>query len=260
MDKLLQRDSIVKLLAVLIAVIMWFQVTGDQNQTSISSNYAVEIEYRNKPTGVFEGDLPKTARVYLQGSNRALSRVSLSQIRAWVDLAGVLPNSPTALNVNVTVDAPGVQVWSITPNSVTVRLEQESAEPRPIEPQYLGTIPDEVRIDEVTFAVSEAKVWGPASRVNQVTRVAAMIDPTVLLTKAGTEPIEVVLQPVNAQGKQIDGVRLDPLTTKASIRWTRTPSKELPVRPNLTGRPAPGMLLGTVTVMPERVRVKAPPV
>ena len=86
-DRVLSRDTVAKWVAVIMAVLMWFQVAADKNpiETRIV-NFDLVM---NQPAGkvIVSANPPKVA-VTLQGRASTLARLDSQQIKIEPDLSG----------------------------------------------------------------------------------------------------------------------------------------------------------------------------
>lgn len=142
MDKWLQNDTVAKLVAFLLAVMLWLVVSDETNQfqdhdtNNIVSNVVLDAYYDEDKFEI--RGLPETITLHAQGPDPSIKRVEASRLQAYVDLrnkeAGRHKNVPIQVK---TKGLPGVEV-SPQPRSVDVVLEEKRSETFPVEVEIIG--------------------------------------------------------------------------------------------------------------------------
>ena len=172
-----------KLLAVLIALVLWLTVAGEH---VVERTLRVPLELRNVPDQLeIVGDPPMTVDVRLRGSSALLGRMEPGDVIAIVDLAAARPGSRLFHLRTDEVRRPyGVEVAQITP--VTIGLELETSGRRSVQvvPAVEGDPAPGFVLGRALATPDTVEVVGPESRLRE-------------LTNATTEPISVAGQRAN---------------------------------------------------------------
>ena len=115
-----------KLLAVLLAVLLWVAVEGEPELVTVQP---VPVFYRNvEPTLALVSNPPITVRLELRGTSDVLGRDNLSSVALLVDLAGTTEPGEKIFSVsraNVTLPA-GVNFIRSEPPALKLHLDRAS--------------------------------------------------------------------------------------------------------------------------------------
>lgn len=187
-----------RLLALFLAVVLWFLATERPQQTIASDQRLVELEARvaNIDEGLEVTRGPGSIEVTLEGS-RLLLAFQAAQVRAFVELSGL---GPGRHQVPVRVEAPpGVTVRRVLPQEVSVTLEERVRRSVPVRVAVQG-LPPEARVRVASVEPSTMEVFGAASAVERVAYILAQ----VAYDAAGS--LEVPVVAVAADGTAVEGV------------------------------------------------------
>jgi YbbR domain-containing protein len=182
-------------------------------------------------------------------------RIDSSTFRATVDLDGVDPGARTiSLPVRVTPSDPRIQILDFAPRTISVNIDRLTSRSVPVRPVVVGTIPTGFDLGDPVVDASQAVVAGPDSVVADVVEVQAR----VTIDPSGIDVDRTVdLIPVNANGDALIGVDVAPRATRVRIAvFTDRRTRTLPVNPVVTGTPAAGFEVASVTVEPLVVSVE----
>lgn len=255
---ILTRNWQIKLGAVALATVLY---TG-----LVFSGSFTEDTWRGLPVRLVEQGnsylvspaQPPTIDVRYRAS-RDTAAVSADVFVATVDLSrydleqvGV----PQVLPIEVRSLSPGVTAESWEPSTVSVVLDvvDQRSVPVIVDP---GEVPDGLEIGRVTASLDEAEVRGPRSNVQQVDRAVARvrIDPSGLDFERA-----VTLEAVDVNGQRVENVEVTPQSVEVQIpvRAVET-NKTVPIRPNITGTPAAGFAIASISIEPSVVTVRGFP-
>src|SRR5215468_4235136 len=162
-----------KLLALAIAVAMWFSFSWQRRERLSERSYRIPLSVANIPSRtLIATPLPPGVDVRLRGPFTALRQLDPQKLEAVLDLtnAGRGPRTYrlTADDVNT---PPEVEVIALAPDSITVALESAVEKSVPIVPEVTGTPADGTRVTEVSVEPRTALVVGPESAVAKLTQV-----------------------------------------------------------------------------------------
>ena len=214
---------------------------GQPNDTYVLTQElgTVDVHYRfavNSPNQVKIGSFAVTIDLAQYRMSLAPQLQSLPvTVRPLIDGVTILSYAPTA--VSVAIDRLGVR---------TVRVLVDR-----------GEVPAGLEIGATTVSAQEVTATGPNSLLQRVDRAVARVH----IDQSGIDVHnQVQLVPVDIDGRLVPSVELTPLTVNVDIdvRTVET-SKTVPVRPVLSGAPAPGFEVGDVTVDPAVVTLRGAP-
>jgi YbbR domain-containing protein len=240
-----------KLAAIGMASLLYAGLVLSQSSQTFAGQ--IPIEQENKPPDTFVVTVlpPVTEVRYFAPSG--VPPIT-STFRASVDLSDVEPGAGL-VSVPVSVEAidPRITVIGFTPAVVNVQLDSLERRVVPVEVER-GTIPEGLEVGETTVDPPTVTVIGPKSVVDQVVaaRADVVIDPDGLDVDQ-----DVLLVPVDQLGNALSPVDVDPRTARVTIPvFSDRQSLSLPVSPVITGTPAAGFEVESVTVTPTTVTVE----
>jgi YbbR domain-containing protein len=178
---------------------------------------------------------------------------STDTFRATVDLSGISQGGTYDVPVQVSSVNPLIQILEVSPSVVSVQLDPLITKIVPVQIER-GEAPDGLEVGSETATPGTVTVRGPKTIVDQV--VAARAD--VVIQNSGIDVDEdVALIPVDAVGNARSPADVSPTTARVVIRVFSDPkTRTLPVSPIVTGTPASGFEIDTITVEPSAVTVQ----
>ena len=252
-------DLPLKLTAVLIALIFWAVSILSAPATEIVREFPGRVAVErpdNVPAGyVLQGQLGDVS-VRLKGTEAALTSVVASDLHARLNLdaADIHNAEPQDVPVLALVATGGVQVESVAPATVTVRIEPITSRDVAVQARFANSPPTGTFAGDPAITPNQVRVSGAAS---QVARIAAMYA-TVGFGDAVTDLVQSV-QPraVDASGATIDGLTVDPAVVQLTVPVLPTATtRTVPVVPAVRGAVAAGYWITRVTSDPTVVTVR----
>lgn len=240
-----------KVLAVLLASLLWLTVAGEH---VVERTMRVPLELRNVPEQLeIVGDPPMTVDVRVRGSSAVLGRMDPGEVVAIVDLEGARPGSRLFHLRTDEVRGPyGVDVAQITPATIALSLEKSGrkavpviaaveGEPAPgfvtgrssVTPATVEVLGPESRLRDLTSATTEAvSVAGQRTSVSDVVTIGVS-DSALRLAETQTATVAVEILPAPVE-RDIAGVpvrwrnlgagltaRVQPSVTRVTVRGRR---------------------------------------
>ncbi len=199
--------------------------------------------------------LPTNASVQLRAQRSVHQLFSTDDVNLVADLTGLGPGEHVVpLEAHFARPASTV---SILPRQITVDLEVEEAQLKPVSLDITAQPPLVYSVGEANFDARQVEVTGPASKVAQITQVLVQVS---LDGQRSTFEGDIRPTPVDADGNTITGVTLDPQTVHVTIPVeARSDVREVRVQPNIVGELAEGYVLtAAFDYNPKTVVVKGP--
>lgn len=253
MKQFLSRNLTPKLLAVLVALIVWIFVMNEQNPPSEGS-FQVQLARRNTAENVMVTEAPETVRIKVRALRNALAGVAGKDFRAAVDLDDLAAGQH---NLPVTVQLPpGFELLEINPDKVRVKLEAMRTRQLAVEVRLIGPSAADLLIDKATLQPAAVTVSGPRSLVDSIAKAVISVQ-----AKNGTGDFRaegrVVL--LGQDGKEIKGLHPDPAQVAVTgLLQPGTLTKQIEVKTVLTGNLPEGFVLRKVFTEPAKVEMKGP--
>jgi YbbR domain-containing protein len=234
---LVTEDWPMKLIALLIALVLWFGVSG-QRTMSTSRIRGVHLSFRVPSGAEISNDPVQEVEITVTGDKRNIDRINKNDLTVTVDLSNykpselVVPLKPETVSVEL---PNSVKLDEIQPNKIVLRLEKSEEELVEVRPSFEGQLPEGYEIYSTTVVPARARIRGPESYVSLIDRV-----PTERINLDGHKEDFVARQisvnPVNPKVTFLDAV-VDVSIKIGEQRMEKT-IINLPVKDELTGKTA----------------------
>ena len=240
-----------KLAAIGLATLLYGGLVLSQSSATLTG--VVPVTPREQPPDTFLLTTlrPVTEIRYFTPSNvRPIS----SDFEAWVDLSDVAPGSGRrSVPIQLRSIDPRVRVLGFEPQTVTVELDRVTQKTVPVQVER-GDVPVNMSVGDATVDPLEARVIGPSSVLARVVAARA----SVIVQPSGIDvDQDVELVPIDSVGDAVAQVRLEPSTARVTIPiFSDRQTRQLPVRPQITGSPAAGFELSAASVEPRFITVE----
>jgi len=246
----LSQNLIYKLVAVFLALVLWFNAWDQQNPI-IEEVFNVPLEVRELPPSLVVAKLPENVQVRVEGRKNIISEISSRDFHAYVNLKKAEKGEH---DVDVKVEVPpGVHLVNITPSKVSVGVDERSEIQLPVVVEIEGNVSPGYKALEPFVEPSEAVISGPKSLLSKVETVS------VKVSLSGERDDYVRTLPIMVDGEDLGGryqVTVSPQTAKVFIPVVpEGAEKVVPVEAVLTGRPAAGYEVGRVVVHPSKMKI-----
>ncbi len=216
MMAVLTENLMLKILAFVFALILWFFVMGEQN---LEKGYPVPLDLRNLPEGlIVTSEIPSLIDVRISGPRTVLLNLSPDDLKIEVDLKGLSPGTTSFKRLDERFRLPrSLKVTRLSPAVIDVRLEKIQTKNVPVRTVFSGVLPEGLKIEKIDIRPPQVAVHGAGSELKNISEVE-------------TEPIDVTavresfkLQvPLNYVGKFSS---LDPKQKAVEIDVTISPVK-----------------------------------
>ena len=173
----LTENLLLKILAFVFALVLWFFVMGEQ---TLEKAYPVPLELRNVPEGlVVTSEIPSLIDVRISGPRTVLINLSPAELNIGVDLKGLSPGVTTFKRLEERLRLPrSLRITRLSPSVIDVRLERIQEKDVPVRPVFSGTLPEGLVVEKIEVRPRQVTVSGAGSELKNISDVE-------------TEPIEV---------------------------------------------------------------------
>ncbi|TDA66961.1 MAG: hypothetical protein D9V47_11630 [Clostridia bacterium] len=249
-----RNDLVYKIIAVLLALALWFYVNDEKNPRA-EDIYRVPLEVEGLPGGLVVADKPQEVEVRVQGRSQRLAEISARQIRAVVDL----PRPGIGANIEpVEVRLPaGLELVTVTPSQANIKVDRITEKQFPVQVELKGRLPAGYRVLPPVARPEQVMVGGPETILDRISVVRVTVDVS-RADMAFHQSVPVTAS--DAEGRNVsDWLQISPATVEVLVPVVRDlPSREVEVRVQLQGEPARGFRLEQVVVVPAEVLVFGP--
>lgn len=241
------------LLSILMGLIVWLIAINQENPLIVREfPDRITIRLRGLPDTLQPTtDLSKeSVRVTLRAPNSAWLELQPVDINAYVDLSGLEPGVHD-VPVQVEVTNPSVVVTEVQREQLRIQLDQVITKTVPVRVEVVDAAA--FGYDSLTPIVnpSQVTVRGPSSQVEQIESAETQVN--LRSARSQVERIQGVTLTDTAR-QPVDRVEVEPRLVTIVVPVERWPfRKEVAVRVDLVGQPAPGYVLSTVNLDPATV-------
>jgi YbbR domain-containing protein len=250
-ERILQRGTWVKVLAVLLALYMWYETMAGQWETRV---FDLRLEFSEAPGKIVTFKNPDMVRVTFEGLARALDKIDPARLTVPVDISSLEPGTN---QVPIRLDLPvgGVTVSDIYPQVAVVALDVKETKPVSVKVETRGVPNEEFEAQAPVPDITVVEVSGPRTQVETVASVFGTVD---ISGAAGTIVDRMVpLTAVDAQNNTVPNVEVNPSQVSVSVPMkSRPPAKMVPVRAETRGAPKTGYRVKAVHVSPSSAKIR----
>jgi YbbR domain-containing protein len=163
----LKRNRLLKLLSLLLAVALWFAVSGEE-RTETSLNMTLEMVNLHKNLMV-TSEVPPAIQVRVVGARSIVNSLSQSRLVQTLDLSGYKSGRHTfALGPNSLSLPRGVQVVRIQPNPITLTLASTLVRTLPIKPVLENSPAEGYELLSAKTRPTQVTVKGPFPELSEL--------------------------------------------------------------------------------------------
>lgn len=251
-DRLLENNTVLKVLSVIVAIFIWFQARGvaqpiNRTLTSVAVGYTT----LNSKYTVLSIN-PAVVTVTIKGLTQTVNSTTASDVSALINLSNVKASGTYSMKVSATVPT-GITPVSVTPNHVVVTIARIGKKKVPLVVHVSGDPSTGFMLNNYNESLKDATITGPSTALSQVRAVTGTL---ALSGHNATFTQQLVLQPVNAAGRTVSKVQVVPPTVNVTANiQKKLPEKVLPVVSQLTGQPKTGYTISQISVYPSTITV-----
>lgn len=153
---------------------------------------------------------PSEADVVVAGSQQFVGTHETLQPDLTVDVSNL---SPGIHNIEVNASISGGNIQSLSPNWVTVKVDEIITHQKEIVLELEGQLP-QGELENVQLDPETVTLKGPRNEIERIVEVSALIDLTEI---EDSQQIDIPLALTNTYGESIDSVSLSPSDTTATV-------------------------------------------
>ncbi|HTO75659.1 MAG TPA: CdaR family protein [Thermoanaerobaculia bacterium] len=217
LPRFLVRNAGSKLLALAIALALWFSLSGERRERTSERTYHVPLSIVNIPAhSLVASAMPPSVDVRLRAPFTAFRQLEPDRLEAVLDLKEAAPGDRvyrlTPDDVNV---PPEVEVISISPQEIPFRLDTLEEKTLPVVPAVVGEPAPGLRVAGVRSEPPTVRLTGPATVLARMTEVATVPVSVAGRTATFTIPAAIAVSDPTLRLRQAPGVavtvRLEPV-------------------------------------------------
>ncbi|MEO8349360.1 MAG: CdaR family protein [Acidobacteriota bacterium] len=224
--RLFFRNLGLKLLALAIALGVWFALSGQRRERISERSYRIPLSLINIPAPTMVASpLPGGVDVRVRGPFTALRQLEPEKLEAVIDLRNAPPGerqyrfAPEDINV-----PPEVEIIAIAPAGVRIALDRIGDKLLPIVPDLSGDVAAGFEVVGVTADPRVARIVGPAAALEKMTGVGT--EPISLANRSATFSATTTVYP-NAPGVRVREGQVVDVTVRIGPSPTKTPGPQV---------------------------------
>jgi YbbR domain-containing protein len=254
MEEARGKDITIRILALIMAVVLWLYVTNEQNPP-VEASVSVPLEVRGVAETLVATDAPDAVRVKVRGPRSITAGLTPQDIKAYIDLRGAAEGRH-AVRIYALVPT-SLELVEVQPDKITVRVDGKASRTLPVEVRVTGSAPAGTVITTTTLTPRQVTVTGPKAVVESVDRVIVPLDIT---GKSADFTIQAAPLLVSRDGRTVEGLGVEPgrISVAAGIA-KGVAKKTVDIKTIIFGDMAPGTALKSVVTTPPRVELSGDP-
>ena len=216
-----QRNLPAKIIALLVAIVLWFFIMNDQNP-SLDGSFNVPLSVVNAPEGCKISRSEDVIKVRVKGPRSLFVSANANEFKAYVDLNGA-DEGKQEVKVQ-TVLPQGFELISASPETVNVTVDKIIQKKVQVNLIVTGAPAPGNTVAHITQSEVMVAVEGPRPAVEEVTHAIGYVG---LTGNNADFSLDVPITPVNADGREVEGIKIIPEKVQASVQLARGLTKKV---------------------------------
>lgn len=257
MLKSLRENIALKIIALAISVMIWFYVSAERNPNpTVTKMLSAEIvQIGTCPEDLILKIHPASIQVSVTGPKDEVDTLTDNEIKADVSVAAITTQTtqlrvirymPPMTSPNVTIQGRNTVNVDVVPEKrKTLRIIPTIALDTGLNNHYKPPL----------LTPQFADVVGTSEDINRVRKLTIFIQ-----TNSANVSADLPIKALDSSGAEVSSVHIEPETTHVDMDLQQTPaSKALVINVPITGQPAKGFAITSISVTPSVVTIKGKP-
>ncbi len=245
------------LMSFLLAFFFWAIATEAEDPTQVRTfPNPIPVEIRGlREDLTAQGAQNIRVRVEVRAPRSVWETLRAEDIHAYVNLTEV-PTGTVEVPVQVDIDVEPTDVTNVTPGEIELSIEPIAEREMPVTLSIQGTVALGFTTRPAEMVPQTVRLRGPEE---QVERVSQVIVEVVVEGRQHELRGNYYPTPVDEMGAEVPHVEILPEAISVRVpieQWLNT--RDLPVKPNLIGQPAPGYGVANIEIDPQTITVFGP--
>ena len=253
-EDLIRKENLpARIICLLVACGLWVYVMTDQNPI-MERNVEVRLQQMNLPNHMMAFNVPDKVVVKVRGTRTKVSDNLENKIVATLNMKTATEGQQT---IPVKVSFPNGDVVQVIPSEASVYVDTVSEKKVPVVTRIVGAISNDMTIGHSTITPPQVTLRGATHRIDKVNKVVAPIDVT---DHQGDFQSESELVAVSDDGYDIPNMKIIPERVMVQATMvSQMLSVDIPVKLVMSGELPKGIIVTKSEVLPDKVRITAPP-
>lgn len=253
--RLLNRDTTLKILSVMFAILLWFYVITEQNP-EITKDITIPVklinqEYLAKNNMVLVKEpAGYSITLRVKGRKNTLDRLTDGTVSAFADLEGHKNNGENIVKINLDGIPEGVNLLWMSSESLKIFMEAKVTVQRTVSINVVGSPSEGLAAMTPVMVPTDVMITGPESKINKIKSVRIDVDIANMNSEVRkTVPVRLL----DEEGKDVQEVRAEPNNVEVYIPIENT--KKVNVQLDMIGQPAEGYMIKDISVLPDEILI-----
>ena len=253
-EDLIRKENLpARIICLLVACGLWVYVMTDQNPI-MERNVEVRLQQMNLPNHMMAFNVPDKVVVKVRGTRTKVSDNLENKIVATLNMKTATEGQQT---IPVKVSFANGDVVQVIPSEVSVYVDTVSEKKVPVVTRIVGAISNDMTIGHSTITPPQVTLRGATHRIDKVNKVVAPIGVT---DHQGDFQSESELVAVSDDGYDIPNMKIIPERVMVQATMvSQMLSVDIPVKLVMSGELPKGIIVTKSEVLPDKVRITAPP-
>ena len=253
-EDLIRKENLpARIICLLVACGLWVYVMTDQNPI-MERNVEVRLQQMNLPNHMMAFNVPDKVVVKVRGTRTKVSDNLENKIVATLNMKTATEGQQT---IPVKVSFANGDVVQVIPSEVSVYVDTVSEKKVPVVTRIVGAISNDMTIGHSVITPPQVTLRGATHRIDKVNKVVAPIDVT---DHQGDFQTESELVAVSEDGYDIPNMKIIPERVMVQATMvSQMLSVDIPVKLVMSGELPKGIIVTKSEVLPDKVRITAPP-
>ena len=253
-EDLIRKENLpARIICLLVACGLWVYVMTDQNPI-MERNVEVRLQQMNLPNHMMAFNVPDKVVVKVRGTRTKVSDNLENKIVATLNMKTATEGQQT---IPVKVSFANGDVVQVIPSEVSVYVDTVSEKKVPVVTRIVGAISNDMTIGHSVITPAQVTLRGATHRIDKVNKVVAPIDVTY---HQGDFQSESELVAVSEDGYDIPNMKIIPERVMVQATMvSQMLSVDIPVKLVMSGELPKGIIVTKSEVLPDKVRITAPP-
>lgn len=253
-EDLIRKENLpARIICLLVACGLWVYVMTDQNPI-MERNVEVRLQQMNLPNHMMAFNVPDKVMVKVRGTRTKVSDNLENKIVATLNMKTATEGQQT---IPVKVSFANGDVVQVIPSEVSVYVDTVSEKKVPVVTRIVGAISNDMTIGHSVITPAQVTLRGATHRIDKVNKVVAPIDVT---DHQGDFQSESELVAVSEDGYDIPNMKIIPERVMVQATMvSQMLSVDIPVKLVMSGELPKGIIVTKSEVLPDKVRITAPP-
>lgn len=248
------RETIMKILSVIVAIILWSYVMSEVDPTINRSFQNIPVEYRNLSTlreNNYYITSPKEAYVdvVVRGQRKTVNAMKSNDIVAYVNVGNLVEGSHS-IPVQVQLSDTSVSLQQQDPLRITLEVDKVISEEFKVDVETVGELSDGYILESAKLNQDSVSIRGPKRALDSIYKVVAKVN---LNSRTETTLVNAKIVAYDENGEEIPSVTLEP--NYGEVQLTILKSKNIPIEIVFDEEEVEGFIRDRVEITPNTVNV-----